>query len=82
MWHIPVNPINQSVTPNWPTPARQGEAAGRQVNTMMFERINVPNKFPFGPSQEDEGRKKTAYTMEIACLIQYHVCSIHVRPPQ
>jgi hypothetical protein len=31
---------------------------------MMFDKINVHNKFSFGPSKEDEGQKRTIHTME------------------
>ena len=47
---------------------------------MMLDRINVLNKFSFGPSQEDEGRKKTAHAMDGTHLAKYHVCPIHAEP--
>ncbi|MBL7188595.1 MAG: hypothetical protein ISS70_19900 [Phycisphaerae bacterium] len=34
------------------------------------------NKFSFGPSQEDEGRKKTVHSTEGSCLYSRHVCPI------
>jgi hypothetical protein len=38
------------------------------------------DKFSFGPSQEDEGRKKTVLSVEGSCQIQYQVCPIHDGP--
>ncbi len=39
-------------------------------------KINVLNKFSFGPSQEEQGRKKTAHSIEGGRLTQEHVCQI------
>jgi hypothetical protein len=47
---------------------------------MMFHNTNTLNKFSFGPSQEDEGRKKTNRRMEGTCLTQYPLCPIHAEP--
>jgi hypothetical protein len=46
----------------------------------MFDKINVPNKFSFGPSPENEGRKKTVHTIEGFALNQYQVCPIQAEP--
>jgi len=54
--------------------------AGWRCNTMMYDKINVLNKFSFGPSQEDEGRKKTVYTKDGSSLIQNNVCPIYAEP--
>jgi len=62
---------------NWPTPVKPEDTDGWQVNKMICHKIKMLNKSSFGPSQEDEGRKKTAHTMEIFSLIQYRVCPIH-----
>ena len=71
-----------NVTPNWPKPVRHADAARYQVNMMMYDKTNILNKFSFGPSQEYEGKKKTAHTMEGTCLNQHRVCPIHAEPLQ
>ncbi len=50
-----------NVMPNWPRLVRHADAARYKVNMMMYDKTNILNKFSFGPSQEDEGRKKTVH---------------------
>jgi hypothetical protein len=38
-------------------------------------KFNMQNKFSFGPSQEDEGRKKTAHPTDGAPLSRSGVCA-------
>jgi hypothetical protein len=47
---------------------------------MKDDKVNMQNKFSFGPSQEDEGQNKTVYTMEGISLNKYRVCPIHAEP--
>ena len=42
-------------------------------------KINMPNKFSFGPSQEDQGRKITVHSMEGGRLTQHSDCPISRR---
>jgi hypothetical protein len=44
--------------------------------------VNVLSKFSFGPSQEDEGQKKTVHSTEGSYLAPHHVCSIERAPAQ
>ena len=53
------------------------------VHTSIYRKshkINMPNKFSFGPSQEDEGQKKTVHSTQGSCLYPHHVCSIDPVP--
>jgi hypothetical protein len=38
------------------------------------------NEFSFGPSQEDEGQKKTVHSMEGSRLNAHDVCPLHPVP--
>jgi len=40
----------------------------------------VPNKFSFGPSQENEGRKKTLPAIQGSFLTKNRICTIHAEP--
>jgi hypothetical protein len=42
-------------------------------------KINMLNKFSFGPSQEDQGRKKTVHSMEGGRLTRHSDCPISRR---
>ena len=53
-----------------------------QPDTMMNCKTNMLDKFSFGPSQEDEGRKKTVHSTEGSYLIPHHVCPIDRAPAQ
>ena len=46
------------------------------MKSLIKSQINMLNKFSFGPSQEDQGRKKTAHSREGGRLTQHGYCPI------
>ncbi|MEJ2703003.1 MAG: hypothetical protein P8Z79_11240 [Sedimentisphaerales bacterium] len=49
---------------------------------MTMDKMNLQNKFSFGPSQEDEGRKKTLPATEGTHLTQDYPCPVHPEAKQ
>ena len=50
------------------------------IQTLIYcenHKIDVLYKFSFGPSQADEGQKKTVHSMEGSCLNPHHIRAIH-----
>jgi hypothetical protein len=54
-------------------------AASSSVKSLIKSQINMLNKFSFGPSQEDQGRKKTVHSIEGGRLTQHDDCPISRR---
>jgi hypothetical protein len=49
------------------------------MKSLIKSQINMLNKFSFGPSQEDQGRKKTVHSIEGGRLTQHDDCPISRR---